>query len=360
MTKKNVYTVIIHTVCWVLVALPVFIFAPEHARQTVVLDVLRLFFPLFLCAIFYLNYLWLVPKFFVEKQFAAYACINLVVILFISLCMNWVMEYIHFMEFNAGLPPPPPRFIRDSQGVEVLFGFIKDMFPFVLSAVLGTSLCLSMRWHDAEALRKEMEIQKTKSELDNLRSQINPHFLLNTLNNIYALIAFDKDKAQKAVLSLSLLLRQMLYGGRNNLTTLREEVELLRNYVELMQLRLNKNVKIDFSVDIPVDRDVNVAPFIFISLVENAFKHGVSPIKPSFISIRITSDGKEIVCEIRNSNYPKADTDKSGHGIGLEQVARRLALAYAGKYEWDRGVDEETETYYSKITIYDTDLCDNR
>ena len=182
-------------------------------------------------------------------------------------------------------------------------------------------------------------------------------------NKVYscdALISFDKDKAQKAVLSLSQLLRQMLYGGRNNMTTLKEEVEFLRNYVELMQLRLNKNVKIDFSVDIPVDRDVHVAPFIFISLVENAFKHGVSPVKPSFISIRITSDGKEIVCEIRNSNYPKAVTDKSGHGIGLEQVARRLALAYAGKYEWDRGVNEETETYYSKITIYDTDLCDNR
>ena len=134
MTKKNVYTVIIHAVCWVLVALPVLVFAPEHARQTVLLDILRLFFPLFLCAVFYLNYLWLVPRFFVEKQFAAYACINLVVILFFSLCMNWVMEYIHFMEFNAGMPPPP-RFIRPLQGAEVSFGFAKDMFPYVLSAV---------------------------------------------------------------------------------------------------------------------------------------------------------------------------------------------------------------------------------
>ena len=96
MTKKNVYTVIIHAVCWVLVALPVFIFAPEHARQTVVLDVLRLFFPLFLCAIFYLNYLWLVPKFFVEKQFAAYASINLVVILFISLHSEYTKNVLQF------------------------------------------------------------------------------------------------------------------------------------------------------------------------------------------------------------------------------------------------------------------------
>lgn len=359
MTRKKVYIVIIHVVCWMLVALPTIVFVPEHIQQTTELYALRLFFPLFLCAVFYLNYLWLVPKFFVEKNFVAYVCVNLAAVLLFSICMNFVMEVIHSIEFHAGVPLPP-RFVDGSHGVKAMLGFIKDMFPFVLSAVLGTSLCLAMRWHDAEVLRKEMEIQKTKAELSNLRSQINPHFLLNTLNNIYALISFDKDKAQRAVLSLSQLLRQMLYGGRNNSTTLKEEVDFLRNYVELMQLRLNKNVKIVFSVDIPDDREVRVAPFIFISLVENAFKHGVSPVKPSFISIRVASDGKKIECEIRNSNYPKAGTDKSGHGIGLEQVARRLALAYAGKYEWKRGVDEETETYYSKITIYDTELCYNR
>lgn len=205
-----------------------------------------------------------------------------------------------------------------------------------------------------------MEIQKTEAELQNLRNQINPHFLLNTLNSIYALISFDRDKAQKAVLSLSALLRQMLYGGRNNAVALCDEVEFIRNYVELMRIRLNKNVRIDFNVSISHGDDVKVAPFIFISLVENAFKHGVSTANPSFILINILYDGEKIVCEIRNSNYPKASTDKSGHGIGLEQVARRLDLAYAGKYEWERGVDEDENTYYSIITIYDTELRDNR
>ena len=103
-----------------------------------------------------------------------------------------------------------------------------------------------------------------------------------------------------------------------------------------------------------------MAPFIFISLVENAFKHGVSPTEPSFISISMVSDGDKIECEIKNSNHPKTSSDKSGHGIGLEQVARRLDLAYAGKYEWERGVDEDENTYYSIITIYDTELRDNR
>ena len=105
---------------------------------------------------------------------------------------------------------------------------------------------------------------------------------------------------------------------------------------------------------------VAMAPFIIISLVENAFKHGVSTTEPSFISISITAGDGKIVCEITNSNHPKSSSDKSGHGIGLEQVARRLDLAYAGRYEWRRGVDKQSNVYFSKIIIYDTDLCDNR
>ena len=108
------------------------------------------------------------------------------------------------------------------------------------------------------------------------------------------------------------------------------------------------------------EREVRVAPLIFISLVENAFKHGVSPTEPSFISISMASDGDKIECEIKNSNHPKNSSDKSGHGIGLEQVARRLDLAYAGRYEWLRGVDNQNNVYFSKIIIYDTDLRDNR
>lgn len=360
MARKNVYVVLIHIVCWALVALPALVFVPEHALQTPWMYVLRLFFPLLLCAVFYLNYFWFVPNFFEKKRWWAYVCVNFAAILLFSFCMDCVMDIIRSMDASVG-PPPHPKFERmpPNAGMAVM-GFMKDVLPFVLSAALGTSLRLATRWQSAEELRKEMEIQKARAELNNLRSQINPHFLLNTLNNIYALISFDSDKAQKAVLSLSTLLRQMLYGGRGNATALREEVEFLRNYVELMQLRLNKNVSIDFQADIPADRDVRVAPFIFISLVENAFKHGVSPVKPSFVSIRIASYGGKIECEIKNSNYPKADTDRSGHGIGLEQVAKRLDLAYSGKYEWSRGVDDETNTYYSKITIYDTELCDNR
>ena len=90
---------------------------------------------------------------------------------------------------------------------------------------------------------------------------------------------------------------------------------------------------------------------IFISLVENAFKHGISPTEPSFIHIRLEADQQTITCDIRNSNHPKNAGDHSGHGIGLQQVQRRLDLSYPGRYEWKRGVSEDGKTYHSQITL---------
>lgn len=359
MTKKRFNVIIFHLVCWILVALSTVIFVPQHVRNSGIMYLARLSFPLFLSIIFYINYLWLVPKYFVNGHRNMYICVNILCIVLFAICTDRVMVVMRELEFAAGWRPP---FVHKEMPMErdLLFKFTKNVFPFMLSAALATSVRLALRWQAAESARREMEIQKTEAELSNLRSQINPHFLLNTLNNIYALISFDKDKAQKAVLSLSALLRQMLYGARNNSVSFKEEVEFIRNYVELMRLRLTKNVKIDFNVAMNTETEVRIAPLILISLVENAFKHGVSPTRPSFISIDISAEDGKIVCEIRNSNFPKTDPDKSGHGIGLEQVAKRLDLAYAGKYEWERGTDDKNEVYYSKIIIYDTQMRDNR
>ncbi len=280
-------------------------------------------------------------------------------ILLFAFCTDRLMDISRMLELAAGWNPPPPHDPMP-EGMAMLLSFVRNVFPFLLSVTLATSVRLALRWQTAESERKEMEIQKTEAELSNLRNQINPHFLLNTLNNIYALISFDKDKAQKAVLSLSSLLRQMLYGARNNSVSLKEETEFIGNYVELMKIRLNKNVKIDFNVSIKTDKELRIAPLIIISLVENAFKHGVGTTRPSFISINIIADENKIECGIRNSNFPKNDSDKSGHGIGLEQVAKRLDMAYAGKYVWERGTDDKNEVYYSKIVLYDTQMCDNR
>lgn len=272
--------------------------------------------------------------------------------------MQFMMDYIHIREMEAGWTPPQhERFTKMSVFLSLT---IRNGCSFAFSAAVGTLLCLAMKWQKAEAARREMEIQKTEAELKNLRNQINPHFLLNTLNNIYALISFDQSKAQKAVLSLSALLRQMLYGTQKNSITLKEEADFITHYVDLMRIRTGENVNIKLNISIPPSNDIFIAPVILISLVENAFKHGISPTMTSFISINLFSDGEKIEFEIKNSNFPKNNSDKSGHGIGLKQVAKRLDLAYKDKYEWIKGVDDLNKIYYSKIIIYDIKLCDNR
>ena len=172
--------------------------------------------------------------------------------------------------------------------------------------------------------------------LKNLRNQLNPHFLLNTLNNMYALIAFDSDKAQQAVQELSKLLRYVLYDNQQTYVPLCKEVDFIRNYIELMRIRLSSNVKMTTQFDIQPDSQTLIAPLIFISLIENAFKHGISPTETSFISIRISDSNKEVICEIRNSNHPKTMEDKSGSGVGLEQVSRRLEILYPGEDVYKR------------------------
>jgi sensor histidine kinase YesM len=216
-----------------------------------------------------------------------------------------------------------------------------------------------MRWQHNEDARLEAEAARADAELKNLRSQINPHFLLNTLNNIYALTAFDQQRAQDAIQQLSKMLRHMLYHNQIDKVTITEEIQFLENYVNLMKIRLPQNVDVKFTTHIQ-DRELKIAPMMTISLVENAFKHGISTTEPSFINIDVTTsieregdDGVRniITFNIKNSNFPKTQKDRSGHGIGLNQVQRRLDLAYPNRYEWTKGLCDEGKNYQSIIKI---------
>ena len=199
----------------------------------------------------------------------------------------------------------------------------------------------------AAALQKENNTARYTA----LQNQLNPHFLLNTLNNIYALIAFDTDKAQQAVQELSRLLRHVLYDNQQTFVSLGKEMDFIRNYIELMRIRLSSNVVVETNIDISPDNRTEIAPLIFISLIENAFKHGISPTEPSFIRIAFSESNGEVRCEITNSYHPKAETDKSGSGIGLEQVSKRLELIYPGRYQWQHEVSKDKKEYSSRLVI---------
>lgn len=309
-----------------------------------------LYFPVSSCIIFYVNYLYLVPRFLQAKRYRQFVFYNVLLLAFFTFSRE-----LYVQQF------PPPSFRPGTRRIRHMVHAHRHSFTLVplirscislLSAIfLASVVRLSTQWRKAEAARQEAELGRAEAELKNLKSQINPHFLLNTLNNIYSLTAFDTEKAQEAIQELSKLLRYVLYENREHQVSLQKEAEFLKTYIALMRIRLSANVEVETDFRIPSDNIPEVAPLIFISLVENAFKHGVSPTRPSFIRISLHADAAGIHFSCRNSNFPKSENDKSPGGIGLQQVRSRLEHSYPGHYEWHCGPKDDGRTYASEIHI---------
>lgn len=303
--------------------------------------------PLLLMVVFYANYKWLAPRYFVAGKHRYFLLINLGLIIVFSTVLHY------WMDFTNSIFPPNSANNRIPDALDAFLFVVRDVVNFMIFATAATCLKLSQQWIWAEEAIKNAENAKAQAELSNLRNQINPHFLLNTLNNIYALTAFDTPKAQEAIQELSKMLRHILYDYQQPTVPLKDETEFLQNYINLMRIRLPNSVEVNAQFTI-ANSNIQIAPMLFISLIENAFKHGISPTEPSYIHITIEADDQQIVCDIQNSNHPKTAGDNSGHGIGLQQVQRRLDLSYAKNYTWQRGVSEDGKSYYSRIILTKT------
>lgn len=315
--------------------------------------------PLCSCLTFYINYFYLIPRYLFRNEMRKFLFLNILLII----SMTGIVQFGHsflfleppaFPEFEPPMLPETQMHHRPPHSRWMFVG--RDLVMMIFVACLSTAVRLSLRWRQTEERLIEAEQQKTDAELKNLKNQMNPHFLLNTLNNIYALIAFNSEKAQEAVQELSRLLRYILYENQTDLVSLEKELDFINNYVSLMRIRVSRSVEICLKLD-PGPKLILISPLIFISLIENAFKHGISPTEESFISISIQGqqDGR-VCCEIMNSNHPKSTADKSGSGIGLEQVRRRLELLYPGRYEWNQGTNTDGSIYTSLLTIQSSEL----
>lgn len=177
---------------------------------------------------------------------------------------------------------------------------------------------------------KTLKADKSKAELELLKTQINPHFFFNTLNNLYSLTVKHSDKAPEVILKLSEMMRYTIYEGKKEFVPLREEVTYLENYIELHKIRYQKKVNIEFSHSI--EQEVKVAPLLFIILLENALKHGVESLTDSaYVKIDLISSNRHIRFSIEN-NYEPLEINES-KGIGLENLKRRLELIYPKTHE---------------------------
>ena len=331
---------LVHAIIWItLFAFPI-LFRDRNLEAITIRDYLRFFIMMFgPLVVFYANYNFFVTRFLFTRRLWLFLLCNL--LLFI------VTFVVSGTLFSLTLPLEVIKTGHANRPTANIFIFV-DAIKYIFLTVLSVALKMTGSWYKMDTERKELEKRRSEAELQSLKNQLNPHFLFNTLNNIYSLIAINGEQAQEAVHELSRLLRYMLYDSSQAFVPLEKDVDFVKNYVELMRIRMPEHV--DLKTEIQIEQpDTLIAPLLFISLVENAFKHGVSNSKTSFIHIEIITDKKQIRCTIRNSFFPKNEQDKSGSGIGLVNLKKRLDLLYPENHKLI--CEQSGETYSCTLII---------
>lgn len=256
-------------------------------------------------------------------------------------CMN--------AEMMASKQQPPP--MREG-GPLMMFGPGEVVAFFGGLLLMGMNLGVKLYFRSQEATKAITQIEKhaLERQLQYLKYQVNPHFFMNTLNNIHALVDIDPERAKTSIVELSKLMRYVLYEGNNKLTSLSREVQFLRNYVQLMSMRYTGNVSI--CLDVPeVLPDSMLPPLLLVIFVENAFKHGISYRTKSFVEINLQPHGDRLLFSCRNSRPEIKHDENMKGGVGLSNVRRRLDLLFPGNYTLDIKEQEDTYTVHLDIPL---------
>lgn len=320
--KSKSILLVIQAMAWlVFMFLPVFVFSTIEPIFTggsihVALVGILILHPM-LIAFYYFNYYYLIPKFYFTKNYRVYFPL-----LFVCL---FIMLFV--MELNPQFSPFYNSALKIGQVLFVFSVFIRFVMIFLLSLGIASYNRL-----------KQTEEGKLKAELSYLKAQINPHFLFNTLNSIYALTVKKSDAAPESITKLSSIMRYAITDAAQDYVSLEKELTYVSAYIELEKLRITNKVHLSYSVDgDPAGKQV--APLIFIPFVENAFKYGVSTKDHSEITISISILDDDLSINIRNT---KVGGNKLKTGLGIANAKKRLDLLYPGKYELVSS-DEETE-----------------
>ena len=285
-----------------------------------------------LLAISYVNYFYFLPRLIRDKR------IGLYLLCFGPVFLGFSYLFLQGKQLILGYYLPDSEWMYSSR-----FAVNVIMSGFFAVTCVGL-LKFVEDYFELEARSRELENQQLISELQFLKAQINPHFLFNTLNNLYYLAVSESSRTPEVIAKLSGMMRYMLYDSNHPLVPLSKEIEYIENYLSLERLRLDDRVPITFEVEGQVE-GVRIAPLILITFLENAFKHGVSGAADDvFITVRL--DVNEGSCHYRVTNSKLAADSKTlseKSGIGLQNVRRRLELSYPDRYELQT---DETEDRY--------------
>jgi hypothetical protein len=348
---RHSITPLIHILVWGLLGFVLLIYQPltmdisfptQFWVKQVILFVL-------LIGAYYLNAQIWVPRLLFRNRNGLFFLTNLAFALLIVLGIFVVEVWLEVpilvrLAFDpdtdpASISPYPP--FRIMAGV-----FVTSLLLLMISS----SISVFQKWQKDEQIRQKLEREKISSELLFLKAQINPHFFFNTLNNIYALTLVDVDLARKALHTLSRMMRYVLYETQKDTTPLSKEITFLKDYIDLMKLRLNDKVQVTFEAP-QHPREVTLAPMLFLPFVENAFKHGVSTQSSSCIHIRLFQQDQALHLVVKNTIFRSKNVLEESSGIGLTNTRRRLDLLYPGRYDLKIIDQQDDNTFLVQLKL---------
>ncbi len=327
---------------------------------------------LFLIGVFYLNFYFLIPRFFTVKKIVYYLSFVLLVLLFVIM-QQAVSEYVFWKVYakenvalhqpgrggpDAFMPPPMYHFYHDRPqgGVDfrerpplafddgsvngkiptfvdyILFPEIlrKTVFAALLMLFMSGFIKIGQEWFKSEQQREALKMENLNAELKFLKSQINPHFLFNCLNTIYSLAHKHSAQTEHAIIKLSTILRYMIYESNEDKVQLQQELQYLEDYIDIQRLRLPEDIVVDYAVQ-GNPAGLRIEPMLLVPFVENAFKHGISYAEPSFIAIAVAIERNQVRLVVENAVFKQRVAEKGG--IGLQNVRKRLELLYTEDHE---------------------------
>lgn len=338
--KHKISQIGIHSIYW-LFSLLFFLFYynrySELNSSTIVASLAHLFFVMI--TVYTFNYV-IIPKFLLKRKHLQFLFLSLITIILFLYFQLLVTEIL---------------LIRLLYTKSILFPKTIDVVILIVNlafiVLIGISIKLFKQWSLKERYEQELKKEKVEAELKMLKTQINPHFLFNTLNSIYVLALKNSQDTAETVLKLSNILDFILYKNNVERVLLIDELEIIKNYIELEKIRFGKRVTVSFT-ELIKDKTITIPPMIIIPLVENAFKHGVAKsMDKSWIKINIAQNESELKIEISNSRKETEETKKN-QGIGLSNVQRRLELLYKENFEFIK--TENTYTFAIKLIIKNT------
>ena len=333
---KQRWQIFWHIFFWVfLITLFLFVVRSYTKISTIELLVYLLFYIIDI-TLFYLNYLLLIPRFLDHKRYGIYGLNLLLAIIFYGLG-----KYGLALIFKQQVLVP-------GKGEVIGFGafFLSTTVTNLFFLFLSTVLKFTVDWFLNERIQRDLENQRLSAELAFLKSQINPHFLFNSLNSIYSLAYQRSETTPEAILKLSEIMRYMLYECNDNKVDLAKELQYLLNYIDLQKIRFGNNAFINFKINGKVENQ-QIVPLLLIAFIENAFKHGV--VNNAVMPVRLLIDINEAHLYFYIQNKKHNNNRDALGGIGLNNVKRRLDLLYPGKYNLD--IRDETDTYTVELSL---------